>query len=156
MSSSVVRPDSCSAPHSFIVFLLGCYFSRTHSVAGGVAGSAAVLFLHPFDVVKTRLQGTTNTIVPLKYQTFSTFNAMCIMNRSQCCVQRQPGLFCSILLVHCIDVLQCQFCFRRSSRWAPGTNQHIPGHSACRAHHVQAGGVEGILQRAGACMDWFR
>lgn len=27
-----------------------------HLVAGGVAGSSAVLLLHPFDVVKTRLQ----------------------------------------------------------------------------------------------------
>ena len=26
-------------------------------VAGGAAGVSAVLFLHPFDVVKTRLQG---------------------------------------------------------------------------------------------------
>ncbi len=25
--------------------------------AGGLAGSTAVLFLHPFDVIKTRLQG---------------------------------------------------------------------------------------------------
>jgi hypothetical protein len=27
-----------------------------HLVAGGVAGSSAVLLLHPFDVIKTRLQ----------------------------------------------------------------------------------------------------
>ncbi|PNH11010.1 Mitochondrial folate transporter/carrier [Tetrabaena socialis] len=27
-----------------------------HMIAGGMAGSAAVLFLHPFDVIKTRLQ----------------------------------------------------------------------------------------------------
>jgi MarR-like DNA-binding transcriptional regulator SgrR of sgrS sRNA len=29
-----------------------------HLVAGGVAGSSAVLLLHPFDVIKTRLQVT--------------------------------------------------------------------------------------------------
>lgn len=28
-----------------------------HMIAGGLAGSTAVLFLHPFDVIKTRLQG---------------------------------------------------------------------------------------------------
>jgi hypothetical protein len=32
-------------------------FYRSHLVAGGVAGCSAVLLLHPFDVVKTRLQG---------------------------------------------------------------------------------------------------
>jgi hypothetical protein len=32
--------------------------SWNHSIAGGLAGSAAVLFLHPFDVIKTRLQGS--------------------------------------------------------------------------------------------------
>ena len=31
--------------------------NRKHSIAGGVAGSVAVLLLHPFDVIKTRLQG---------------------------------------------------------------------------------------------------
>lgn len=31
--------------------------SRKHSFAGGVAGSVAVVALHPFDVIKTRLQG---------------------------------------------------------------------------------------------------
>eukprot|EP00955_Chlamydomonas_euryale_P108950 365894-Chlamydomonas_euryale.AAC.1 len=30
---------------------------RKHSFAGGVAGGTAVLALHPFDVIKTRLQG---------------------------------------------------------------------------------------------------
>jgi hypothetical protein len=28
-----------------------------HMMSGGVAGSFAVLLLHPFDVIKTRLQG---------------------------------------------------------------------------------------------------
>lgn len=34
--------------------LLGC---RKHSFAGGAAGGVAVVLLHPFDVIKTRLQG---------------------------------------------------------------------------------------------------
>jgi hypothetical protein len=34
-----------------------CVRHRSHLVAGGVAGCSAVLLLHPFDVVKTRLQG---------------------------------------------------------------------------------------------------
>lgn len=38
----------------FLALSLHC---RQHMVAGGVAGSVAVLFLHPFDVIKTRLQG---------------------------------------------------------------------------------------------------
>ena len=33
------------------------YQGYNHMIAGGVAGSCAVLLLHPFDVIKTRLQG---------------------------------------------------------------------------------------------------
>ncbi|GAX80260.1 hypothetical protein CEUSTIGMA_g7698.t1 [Chlamydomonas eustigma] len=36
--------------------MVASYDSWKHTVAGGVAGSVAVLTLHPFDVVKTRLQ----------------------------------------------------------------------------------------------------
>jgi hypothetical protein len=45
---------ACMHGHAWAPVLLGC---RKHSFAGGAAGGVAVVLLHPFDVIKTRLQG---------------------------------------------------------------------------------------------------
>ena len=48
---------TAEAALSLLLWGLVTTYRRKHSVAGGIAGSMSVLLLHPFDVVKTRLQG---------------------------------------------------------------------------------------------------
>jgi len=79
-----------------------CYQHRHHSLSGGVAGSVSVFFLHPFDVLKTRLQGGCFSSKSGMHYKFS-LRALQKMNRS---TLAKDGIACMFL--HCTRKL-CRY-----------------------------------------------
>lgn len=127
---------------------------RKHALAGGTAGLAATLILHPLDVVKTRLQGACCVLGTAAGH--HTVVAICHSHQLRCLSWSLHELTSAL----CLRVHAC------SARWR-GAAAGVPRHSGRAAADCAAGGLAGALlgcvgSRAGGkaggrqeqSMDW--